>query len=141
MAIWERYDLSNSHTTNGAHRNHEIFHNQEDTDNFQNADVVLVDGIVTLHTNGDDLLGARFIVAYEGLVDADLTEDSPTPDSGMIWYTFFFCRGPLVFRMKSKKTIPPQHKLWLQVWKTASSGATEVSEYKAGMLLLEQLKH
>ncbi len=138
MPIWERYDKTTTITSVGAHSNFELLSNEEDTDNFQNADLVLVDGILTIITNTDDLCACRLIVAHEALVTGDLTEDVPAPDSRMVWYTFYVGRGPLVFRMKSKKTVPPQNKLWLQMWKAQGGNSTIMH---AGILLLMQLKH
>ncbi len=138
MAIWERFATNTQLTGSGSHTNSEILHNQEDTDNFQNADIVFVDGIVTIHTDTDDLCGVRFIVAHEVLTTGDLTEDVPSPDSGMVWYSHFVARGPLVFRYRSKKTLRPQHKLWCQMWKQIGSTQTQLN---VGIQLFEQLKH
>ncbi len=138
MAIWERYDQSTILASVGTHTNTEVLHNEEDTDNFQNADLVLVDGIVTIVTNDDNLVGVRFIIAHEALVDADLDENVPSPDSRMVWYSFFAARGPLIFRLKSKKTLFPQHKLWLQVWKAQGTNTTTI---RTGEMVLMQLKH
>ncbi len=138
MAIWERYQGEQSVTTVGVHANTEVFHNQEDTDNFQNADIVGVDGVLTVLTADDDLIGIRLLVCHELLTSGDLHEDDPTPDAPQVWYTFFAGRGPMVFRLRSKKTVPPQHKLWVQSWKAAGSLTTSV---KFGILIYWQLKH
>ncbi len=138
MALWERYQGEQSVAAVGVHANTELFHNQEDTDNFQNADIVAVDGILTVLTPDDDLIGIRLLVAHELLTSGDLTEDAPAPDSPQVWYNFFAGRGPLIFRLRSKKTVPPQHKLWVQSWKAAGSATTPV---RFGIQIFWQLKH
>lgn len=138
MPIWERYAKANTLGAQGVHANDELFLNKEDTDYFQNADVVVVDGIITVVTDTDDLVGVRLLVVNENFLDAELTEDDPTPGSPLVYYTWFAARGPLVFRLRSKKTIPVDHKLWLQTWKALGSTATII---RVGLLLLYQVKH
>lgn len=139
MAIWERFSTENTLSTAATHTNNLLLHNQEDTDNFQNADIVLVDGILTVITDTDDLCGVRLILMHELIEDdANLDEGNPQPDSRQVWYTFFCARGPLVFRLRSKKTLWPQHKLYLQAWKEKGGTSTTI---RCGILLLEQLKH
>jgi len=138
MPVWERYVNDASLSAVGAHSNSMVFENNEDTDNFQNADVVAVDGILTVHTDTDDLMGVRLLVVPTGLVDADLTEDYPRPDDAMMWYSFFAARGPTIFRLKSKKTIPPDYALWIQQWKASGTTATTT---RIGLHVLWVLKH
>ncbi len=138
MPIWERYDQRNSVTNVGDHVNTNVLTNEEDTDNFQNADLIIVDGIITILTSTDDLCGVRLVVMPEVVVTGSITEDLPTPDSRAVWYSFFCGRGPLVFRMKSKKTIPPQNKLWVTAWKAQGTSVTAID---VGLMLLLQLKH
>ncbi len=138
MPIWERYDGEGGVTAVGNHINTEVFHNEEDTDNFQNADVIIVDGILTVITDTDDLVGIRTLVCPELLTTVDLTEDNPGPHDRMVYYSWFAGRGPLVFRLRSKKTIPPEHKLWMQVWKARGTTLTDV---KWGLHVFLHLKH
>lgn len=138
MALWERYDQTSTLTTVGSHFNTEILYNSEDTDNFQNADLVLVDGIVTIITDTDDLCGVRFVLLPDVVASGSISMDDPDPDSRQVWYSFFCARGPLVFRLKSKKTLFPQHKLWMTVWKARGTASTVIN---TGEQFLMQLKH
>ncbi len=138
MAIWERYDQVSNLLNVGDHVNTQLFHNQATSDNFQSADIVVVDGIVTVLTNTDDLVGVRLLVVDEGLVDADLTEDDPAPHHHSVYYSWFCGRGPLVFRLRAKRTIPPEHKLWLQAWKAQGGSQSAV---RTGEHFYMQLKH
>ncbi len=138
MPVWERYDIDPVVTAQGDHSNTAVFHNEEDTDNFQSADVVIVDGIVTVLTNTDDLCGVRMLIASELLLTGDLTEDQPNPHDDQVYYSWYVGRGPLVFRLRSKRIVPPEHKLWVQVWKARGSTATTVA---VGLHLLFVVKH
>ncbi len=138
MPVWERYDGTSSLTTIGAHNSTEIFFNQQADENFEASDVVGVDGILTVISDTDDLCGVRLVVASDLLVQADITEDSPKPHDRMIWYSWFIARGPMVFRLRSKKTVPPQFKLWVNVWKARGSNATNIHW---GLHVLWVVKH
>ncbi len=138
MPIWERYHGLVTLSTAGSHVDTEIFKNEEDTDNFQSADVIIVDGILTVITDTDDLIGVRLIVAPEVMDAADLTQDSPAPHDRMVYYSWFAARGPLVFRLRSKKTIPAENKLWMQIWKASGSSSTNT---RYGLHLFMHLKH
>ncbi len=138
MPVWERYSQTQTLTSVGEHGNTLVFANEANVDNFQSADIVVVDGIITIHTNTDDLIGARLLVVPEALVSADLNEDDPEPHHTQVYYSWFVARGPLVFRLRSKKTIPPEHNLWMQLWKAQGANATIVN---TGQHILLQLKH
>ncbi len=138
MAVWERYHGGHSVTAEGSSNNVELFHNQQADENFEASDVVIVDGIFTCITNTDDLCGIRLLVAPEELVTGDFTEDVPQPHSQMVYYSWFVARGPMVFRLRSKRTVPPEHKLWLTSWKASGTVQTDV---KFGIHLLFVVKH
>ncbi len=138
MPIWERYSVDNTLVAAGSIVNDQLFHNEEDTDNFQSADVIIVDGIVTVITTTDNLVGVRLVIAHEIMVSGDLTQFQPAPHDRMVYYSWFCARGPLVFRLRSKKTIPPENKLWLQTWKEKGALSTEV---KVGVHMFLHLKH
>ncbi len=138
MPVWERYDGSHSVTAVGNHVNQEVFANAQADENFEASDVVGVDGILTVITDTDDLCGLRLIVAPEEMVTADITEDVPQPHNRMIWYSWFVGRGPMVFRLRSKKTVPPEHKLWITGWKAQGSSATAI---RWGLHVLWVVKH
>ncbi len=138
MALWERYSTGATVTGVGDHTDVEILHNEEDTDNFQNGDIVFVDGICTIITNTDDLVLVRLLILHELINATQILPGNPGADDRSNWYQFFAARGPLVFRLKSKKTLPPQHKLWIQVTKEQGTAATDVL---TGIMLFEQLVH
>ncbi len=141
MPVWERYDRSEVLTAQGGHVNREIFHNLQADENFESSDVVIVDGIVTFITDTDDLCGARLLVVPEEILDGTLTEDVPQPHNDMVYYSWFVARGPMVFRLRSKKTVPPEHKLWMQVWKATSGGGTTATTIRWGLHVLFVVKH
>ncbi len=138
MAVWERYDGNSQITTVGDHANVEVFHNDQGDENFEFADVVGVDGILTVITDTDDLCGVRMIVASNLVTTGDLNENSPAPHERGIWYSFYVGRGPLVFRMRSKKTVAPDHKLWINIWKAQGNSLTSV---RWGLHVLWVVKH
>ncbi len=127
MSVWERYHNRVSVTAAGDHVNEQVFFNQQADENFEASDVIAVDGILTILTDTDDLVGIRLLVAPQQMLTSDLTEDSPAPHNRMVWYSFFAGRGPMVFRLRSKKTVHPSHKLWIQVWKATGASVTLVS--------------
>ncbi len=138
MPIWERYDGTTSIAAIGEHSNRELFHNVQADENFEASDVVVVDGIVTFITDTDDLVGARLLVVPEEILTATLNEDVPQPHNDMVYYQWWISRGPMVFRLRSKRTVPPEHKLWMQLWKARGANATNAH---FGIRLLFQVKH
>ncbi len=138
MPVWERYHNTFTLTTAGTHGNIELFHNFQADENFESSDVVIVDGILTVHTDTDDLMGLRLLIVPEEILTATLTEDVPQPHNDMVYYSWFAARGPMVFRLRSKRTVPPEHKLWMQGWKAVGSTSTILS---FGIHLLFVVKH
>ncbi len=138
MPVWERYDGTVTQGAAGSHANTEIFANAQADENFEAADVVAVDGILSVITDTDDLMGIRLIVAPEEMVSADMNEDVPQPHSRLVWYSWFAARGPMVFRLRSKKTVPAEHKLWVTVWK-AQGGTSTILNW--GLHVLWVVKH
>ncbi len=140
MPVWERYDGAHVVAAAGSHVNSEIFANAQADENFEAADVVAVDGIFTVLTDTDEMCGVRLIVAPEEMVTGDLTADVPQPHSRLVWYEFWCGRGPMVFRLRSKKTVPPEHKLWVTSWK-ATSGGSVSTNVRWGLRILWVVKH
>lgn len=136
MAIWERYDGTFSLTAVGDDSSTIVLQNQEDTDNFQNADLVVVDAILTLITDTDDLVGFRTLIRDIG--GPSVSEDDPIPSHPDVWYEWFTARGPVIHRIRSKRTIPPFRQLQVQAWKARGANATNVHW---GLRVLVQLKH
>ncbi len=138
MPVWERYDFGQTLAAVGDHSNREVFHNEQADENFEASDVVIVDGIVTIITDTDDICGVRMLVVPEEILTASLTEDVPQPHNDMVYYSWYAARGPMVFRLRSKRTIPPEHKLWIQSWK---AGGTASTVLRWGVHLLFVVKH
>ncbi len=138
MPVWERYDGLVGVAAVGDHVNTEIFHNVQADENFEASDVVIVDGILTLITDSDDLCGVRLLVVPEELSTGDLNEDVPQPHNRMVYYSWYAARGPMVFRLRSKKTVPPEHKLWIQGWKASGTTSTTL---RYGLHVLFVVKH
>ncbi len=110
--LWEEYDQSYTGiTTEGSNFAIEIFHNEVDDHIFASAPITIVDGIVTLYSDGVAFWKVRLGVFPELYVAQDI-EDLPAHDSQW-YYRWFHSGGPLVYRLRAKRTIPPEHKLWI----------------------------
>ncbi len=139
MALWQRFSQSANLTTIGSHDNIAHLTNGQEADTFESKDLVIVDGIIVLHCNTDELMGFRFIIAEETIVTGDLTDTQPLSISDMVYYSWFWSRGPMVFRLRSKRTIPREYTLWGQLWK--ERGAGDATLAIAGMHLYIQQKN
>ncbi len=127
MPVWERYHGSSSLSTAGSSNTSLLLANEQADEQFEAADLTVVDGIVTFLTNTDDLCGARLLVVSDQITLSGLTEDEPRVHSPEIYYSWFLGRGPMVFRLRSKKTIPPEHVLAMQVWKAVGGSLTNIN--------------
>ncbi len=136
MAIWERYQRSSVLGAVGSHVDSELLENEAAAENFQSADLVIVDGIVTIVADQPTLCGVRLLIL--DAEDTSQTEDDPEPHHPAVYYTWFAGLGVQAFRLRSKKTLPPEHKLWLQTWK---AGGTTTTNVHVGLMLYIQLKH
>ncbi len=125
MAEWIRGSIHDSLGAAGAHVNTEETQLHNQTDNiFEDSDLVIVDGFLTIMTDTDDMCGFRFVRQQEGIVAGDFSELVPAENDPAIWYSMFVGRGPLVYRLISKFTIFPQYKLWATSWKEDGSTTT-----------------
>ncbi len=127
MPVWERYSGQNTLVAGGEHINTNVFSNTQSDENFESSDVVAVDGILTVQTDTDDLCGVRLLVLDGTISSGSITESDPAPHERGVWYSFFAARGPMVFRLRSKKTVPPAFNLWLETWKEQGSTSTKVN--------------
>ncbi len=118
MAEWLRFSTDVDITTVGAHVTGEItaLHNQ-DTELWQDSDLVIVDGIVTINVDTDNICGVRLVRQDESGDATDLTDTAPQENSPNIWYSWFAGKGSSIFRLRSKFTIPPQHQFFITAWK------------------------
>ncbi len=132
MAIWVRG--SQAITLSGGNGSQEFTSLHNETDNpFEDSDLVIVDGFLTLITDTDDLMGFRFVRQREDLITTDLNDNLPPEGDPSIWYSMFHGRGPTTYRLRSKFTIPPQYKFWTTIWKELGSASTVMN---AGWRLL-----
>ncbi len=138
MAFKDRYDGAESMTAIGDHTNTILISNNSSAEPWDDQSLTIVDGQLTVLTDTDDLCGVRFIVAPELVVTADINENTPDPEDPMVWYSYFCGRGPLVFRLLSKKTIHPEEVLWIQFWKARGGNLTSA---KWGLNLMIQPHH
>jgi len=114
-ALWEEYDQTATLAATGTKSTQEIFHNEVDDHVFASAPITIVDGIVTIITNGDELFKVRLGIFPELYAVADI--EATLAFDSQWYYRWFVARGPLVFRLRSKRTIMPEHKLWVNIEK------------------------
>ncbi len=139
MAEWIRINTDRSITTVGAHDTTEIsiLHNQL-TNLWEDSDLVIVDGIVTINVDTHNIMGCRIVRANETLQASDFSDTVPEENSPDIWYSWFAPFGGSIFRCPSKFSIFPQYQVWLTVWK--DSGPTAATNILVGGRLLVQKK-
>ncbi len=124
MAEWFRISRDDSITTVGAHVTSEIntLHNQM-TNLWEDSDLVIVDGIVTINVDTDNIMGVRFVIASEDHSTVDFTDTFPQENSPQIWYSWFVGKGSHIFRIRSAKSIPPQYTFFITTWKESGPAA------------------
>ncbi len=139
MAEWFRISRDDSITNVGDHVTSEInsLHNQM-VNLWEDSDLVIVDGIVTINVDTDNIMGVRFLVASEDHVIGDFTDTFPQENSSQIYYSFFTGKGSHIFRFRSDKTIPPQYTFFVTTWK--ESGPAAVSRVLMAARLYIQKK-
>ncbi len=124
MAFKQRYSGQDTHSSNDVHIETDLVSNQAGAEPWDDHDLTVVDGQLTVITDSDDLVGVRFLVIHESYTVT--TEDDPAPQDPQVWYSFWCARGPMVFRLISKRTIPPEHDLRIQTWKDLGGTSTNV---------------
>ena len=131
-ALWEEYAQSGNVAAVGSKQQFEIFHNEVDDHVFASAPITIVDGIVTIMSDlSTDMVGVKLGIFHELFTSSDITQLGATDPSW--WYRFMIQGGPLVFRLRSKRTIPSEHKLWIDFEKKIATNSTTVN---VGMELL-----
>ncbi len=136
--LWTEYSTTDSISAVGAEVLTELYQNAVTDEKDQGGDVVIVDGLICIHSNTDDLMGVRLIVAHGGLVSADLDLSSLLRREDLIFYNWHTARGPSYFRLRSKKAIAPQYKLWSHTYKLRGTSATQIN---VGYQLATVYKH
>lgn len=121
-ALWEESSKSTSLTSIGTKDSDELFHNEVDDHVFASAPITIVDGIITLIADTTNLFRVKLVVCHESFVASDV--QALGSHEWQNWYRFNIGSGPLVFRLRSKRTILPEHKLWWTVEKMQGADTT-----------------
>ncbi len=125
MAFKDRFDGGGTLAASGDHLNTEVIHNDAPVDVWEAHSLTIVDLSLTVITDTDDVCGVRLLCPVsELLLSGDLTENNPKPEDPMVWYSWYAARGPLVFRVRTKRTIGPEFSLWVQTWKAQGATST-----------------
>ncbi len=109
-ALWEEYSWTFGLTTVNSQASAEIFHNEVDDHIFASAPITIVDGIVTIAADVHALTAIKLGVFPELYNSADV--EATLPHTSEWWYRWHATKGTLVFRLRSKRTIYPEQKLW-----------------------------
>lgn len=124
--IWDSYVVQDTIATAAGWQATELFHNDSDEPNiFASGTVMLVDGIVTTITDSDDMCEVILAVAHEDIVQADF--QAMQRHELDHWYSFAVARGPMVFRLRSKKAVPPGYRLWCLQEKIIGTASTVIN--------------
>ncbi len=96
----------------------------------------IVDGIMTMITDNEDLWIVRLLHMPEIVGVADVDAANPDFNDRMNYYFWYAARGPVVFRLRAKRTLQDEETLRLQVFKrTGSVSATLNVGYQIAYVL------
>ncbi len=85
----------------------------------------IVDGYITVITDTDNLCQIRLFGPLPGFTSAgDLAFATPTIAEASRWYSFDCARGPMVWRIRSKRTFEHLEELWIGGVKLRGGDAT-----------------
>ncbi len=135
-ALWEEYSQTGTVTTVGTVSTQEIFHNEVDDHIFASAPITIVDGIVTYITDTIDMVSIRLGIFHELMTSTDVG-NVPAHDTSW-WYRFMAAEGPLVLRLRSKRTIPPEWKLWVHMTKLRGTASSIVNVSEEFLMVRHQ---
>ncbi len=91
------------------------------------GDRTVVDGYVTIITDTDNLCQVRMWAPAPGFTAAgDFSFASPVRREAINWYWFNCGRGPMVFRLRSKRTFAQSQEWWMACAKLRGADATNV---------------
>ncbi len=121
--FWLRTNGSDVHVANLAEVNTQILQNAGSSVQ-ENRRLTLLGYYFTLYSATSDMYVARVMVAPELIQTGDLTDSSPEDDDDMLWAKHYAHAGvPGYFQIKSKRTLGPDDKLWVQTF-TISTAAS-----------------
>jgi len=87
----------------------------------------IVDGYVTIITDTDDLAQVRMFGPVPGFASSgDFAFSTPTRSEAVNWYWLNCGRGPMVFRIRSKRTFENLEEFWMAPVKLQGSSATNI---------------
>ncbi len=88
------------------------------------GDRTVVDGYVTLVTDTDNLCQVRMYAPTPAFTSSgDFAFSTPARREAVNWYWFNCALGPMVFRLRSKRTFRPDQEWWIACAKL--SGGTQ----------------
>ncbi len=124
MALhWLRQAHNHVVTSNSVANNVELITPTFYDDNH----LTIVDGIFLMGSDSDDLWVVRLVHTPELIGTADLTASQPDGDDRMNYYYWHVNRGPILMRLRSKKTLFEEESLWLQSWKISGTSQQELN--------------
>ncbi len=100
---------------------------------YQNTDDpprarTVVDGYITIIMDTDDLCQVRLYGPVPGFASTgDFSFATPERNEALNWYWFNCGRGPLVFRVRSKRTFHELEELFMSCAKLRGSAATLIN--------------
>ncbi len=118
--FWVKDTQSATRTGVGLDVNVEIYHNNSaHSSTTRKFTATVVDRHVMCISDTDDVFEMRWLVLHESFP----TPTTATPDDQdeSVRGIFPWARGPVFFNPRAKISVPPDHKLYLQVNKTIGS--------------------
>ncbi len=88
--------------------------------------LTVVDGLLTVFCEGTNLYGIRLIVAQKDVATTELDYTTLLRRDERVYYLWHVAGGPSYFRLRSKKTILPDHILHCHVYKAVSTTSNTV---------------
>lgn len=120
MALtWHRETYSQTVTANASPGVEALLVNNLDSD--ESHLMTIVDGIITLKTDGDDIFSVRLLHIPEALTIATVSATIPDESDRMVYYHWHVAGGPLVYRLRAKRSLHAGERLYLQSWKETGS--------------------
>lgn len=128
--FWIGSVTSGTQTSAGLHQNIEIYHNNSgQTSTDQKFDVTVVDRRVMAISDNEDIWEMRWVVVHESF--PTLTASLPADNDDKVHGIYPWAKGPVYFNPRAKLSVPPDHKLFLQVNKSlATVSSTYGMQYR-----------
>ncbi len=127
MASWEEggFQMVVS-TASSAATAVELWQNNDEP--FHNR--TIVDGFLAVVTDQDEMCVVKLIGPVPDFaIAADFGFRVPERSEPISWYSFPAARGPLIYRIRSKRTVGPKEEIWAITEKIVASASTIVNVY------------